>query len=89
MYYIKVAYYIIFSLIICYHLISLYLLHKFSNKKIQILEVLPEFLIKWLKEIEIMSTTKANIKEFKTISYMEITIYLTLMIITIIITNLF
>jgi hypothetical protein len=44
-YYIKVAYYIIFSLIICYHLLNLYLLHKFSNKKIKILEVLPEFVI--------------------------------------------
>jgi hypothetical protein len=36
-----------------------------------------------------MSTTKAEIKELKTNSYLEITVYLTLMIITIIITNLF
>jgi len=88
-FYIKVAYYIIFSLIICYYLLSIYLLHKFSNKNIKILEVLPEFLIKWLKEIENMSTTKADIKEFKTNSYLQITVYLLLMIITIIATILF
>jgi len=66
MYYIKVAYYIIFSLIISYHLLNLYLLHKFSTKQIKILEVLPEFVINRLKEVEMMSTTKAEIKEFKT-----------------------
>lgn len=36
-----------------------------------------------------LTTTKADRKEFKTNSYMEITVYLLLMIITIIITNLF
>ena len=35
-----------------------------------------------------MSTTKAGIKAFKTNCYLEITVYLTLMIITIIVTNL-
>ena len=40
------AYYVILSLVIFYHLLSLYLLHKFLNKNIKILEVLPEFLIK-------------------------------------------
>ena len=89
MYYIKVAYYIIFSLIISYHLLNLYLLHKFSTKQIKILEVLPEFVINRLKEVEMMSTTKAEIKEFKTMCYLEITVYLSLMIITIIVTNLF
>lgn len=38
-YYIKVAYYTIFSLIICYDLLNLYLLHKFSNQSIKILDV--------------------------------------------------
>lgn len=45
-FYIKVGYYILFSLIICYYLLSLYLLHKFSKKNMKILDVLPEFLIK-------------------------------------------
>jgi hypothetical protein len=88
-FYIKVAYYILFSLIICYHLLSLYLLHKFSKKNMKILEVWPEFLIKRLKEIEMMSTTKAEIKEFKTNCYMEISVYLILMTITIIVAILF
>ena len=38
-YYIKVAYYTIFSLRICYNLLNLYLLHKFSNQSIKILDV--------------------------------------------------
>ena len=88
-YYIKVAYYSIFSLRICYNLLNLYLLHKFSNKSIKILEVLPEFLIKRLKEIETMSKTKAGIKEFKTSFYLDISVFLILMSITIIITYLF
>ena len=88
-YYIKVAYYIICSLIIFYHLLCLYLLHKIVNKNLKILEVLPEFVKKWIKWIEMLTTTKADRKEFKTNSYMEITVYLLLMIITIIITNLF
>lgn len=45
-YYIKVAYYIICSLIIFYHLLCLYLLHKIVNKNLKILEVLPEFVKK-------------------------------------------
>ena len=81
----KIAICILCSLIICYHLLNLYLLHKFSNKKIKILEILPEFLINLLKEIELMSTTRAEIKEFKTTCYIKITIYLTLLILTIII----
>ena len=88
-FYIKVAYYILFSLIICYHLLRLYLLHKFINKKMKISEILPEFLIKWLKDIEMMTTTKAEIKEFKTNCYMEISVYLILMTITIIVGILF
>ena len=88
-YYIKVAYYTIFSLRICYNLLNLYLLHKFSNKNIKISEVLPEYLIKRLKEIEIMSKTKPGIAEFKSTCYLDINIYLILMSITIIITYLF
>jgi hypothetical protein len=84
-FYIKVAYYTIFSLRICYNLLNIYLLHKFINKSIKILEVLPEYLIKRLKEIEMMSTTKAEIKEFKTNCYLDICVYLILMTITIIV----
>jgi hypothetical protein len=49
-YFLKLGYCIIISLVISYHLLSLYLLHQFSNKKkkkkkIKILEVLPDFVI--------------------------------------------
>lgn len=88
-YYIKVAYYTIFSLRILYNLLILYLLHRFSNQSIKILDVLPEFLIQRLKDIEMMSKTKAGIKEFKTTLYLDISVYLILMCIVIIITYLF
>lgn len=40
-FYIRVGYYTLFSLIICYHLLCLYFLHKFSKKNMKILDVLP------------------------------------------------
>jgi hypothetical protein len=87
-YFLKLIFYILFSLIISYHLLSLYLLQKFSNKNIKISEVLPEFWINWLKIIELFSSSKAGIRAFKTNCYYEITVYLILMIVTAIITNL-
>jgi hypothetical protein len=38
-YYIKVAFYTIYSLRICYNLLNLYLLQKFSNQSIKILDI--------------------------------------------------
>ena len=88
-YYIKVACYTIYSLRICYNLLNLYLLHKFINKSMKISEILPEFLIKRLKEIETMSSSKPGIEEFKTNCYLDIYVYLILMSIIIIINYLF
>lgn len=88
-YYIKVAYFTIFSLRICYNLLNLYLLHKFSTKSIKILDIWPEFIIKELKNLETMSKTKPGIKEFKTSFYLDILVYLILMCIGIIIICLF
>ena len=69
---------IIYSLVmINYHLLNLYLIHKFSTKNIKIPEVLPNFLKNWLKEFYIMSSTKKNIKTFSKNSYIEISIYFT------------
>ena len=84
-YYIKVACYTIYSLRICYNLLNIYLLHKFINKSIKILEVLPEYLIQRLKEIETVSTSKPGIEEFKTNCYLDIYVYLILMTIIIIV----
>lgn len=84
-FYFKVAYYTIFSLRICYNLLNIYLLHKFSNKSIKILEVWPKFLINWLEDIEMMSKTKPGREEFKTRCYLDIYVYLILMTIVIIV----
>jgi hypothetical protein len=80
LYHMKLFYYISCSLIISHNLLSLYLIHKFSNNKIKISEALPDFLINWLKIIENMGSSKAGIKEFKSTCYIDITIYLTLLI---------
>ena len=50
-------------------------------------EILPEFLINWLKGIEFMSTTVPSIKEFKPESYIQLTIYSILLILVIIMIN--
>jgi hypothetical protein len=82
----KIVYYISCSLVISYHLLSLYLLHKFSTKNIKISAVFPEFVINWLKGIELMSSSTPGIKEFKTNCYMEITVYIIILIVTVLIT---
>ena len=82
----KIVYYISCSLVIYYHLLSLYLLHKFSTKNIKISAVFPEFVINWLKGIELMSSSTPGIKEFKTNCYMEITVYIIILIVTVLIT---
>lgn len=87
-YILKIISYTLLSLVISFNLLNLYILHRFSTRKIKISEIFPEFIIKWLKEISEMSSNKAGIKEFKTNCYIEITVYITLMLLTIIITNL-
>ena len=79
-FYIKLYFYIGFSVAIFYQLLSIYLLHKFSKKNINIPEVLPDFIINWLKELEIMSSSKEGIKHLKSLIYIEIIVYILLMI---------
>jgi hypothetical protein len=50
--YLKLFIYTSCSLVILYQLINIFLLYKFSNKNVKIPEILPEFLINWLKEFE-------------------------------------
>nr|YP_009912209.1 hypothetical protein [Phallus echinovolvatus]QLD96646.1 hypothetical protein [Phallus echinovolvatus] len=79
--------YISFLLTMSYQLLNLYIIHKFSTRKVNISEVWPDFFINWLKEFEVMASTKESIKEFKKICYIEISIYIGLMVIFIIIFN--
>jgi hypothetical protein len=81
MYYLKIFSYFSCSLAIIFQLINLYLLHKFSNKNIKISEVLPDFIIKWMKEFEVLSSSKVTIIEFKKDCYIHLCIYIVLVII--------
>lgn len=67
------------SLVIIFDLLNLYLLHKFASQKVVISPVLPDFMINWLKEFEVLSSTKLDIKEFKKECYINISIYLVIM----------
>ena len=80
LYYIKIFSYISGSLAIIYQLFNLYLLYKFSNKNINISEILPNFIINWLKEFEVICSSKESINEFKNICYIQILIYILILI---------
>ena len=80
-YYIKIYLYVSCSLVIIYQLSNLYLLHKFSKQNVQIPKVLPEFIINWLNEFNVISSSVESIKEFKKTYYKEISLYLLIIII--------
>ena len=73
------------SLVIIYQLVNLYLIHKFSKKDTIIPEILPEFVINWLKEFEILKTSKISVKEFKNMCYIQICIYLAIIVLILLI----
>ena len=63
-------------LMITYLLLNLFLLHKFSSGNIKIPEILPQFIINWLKEFEVVSQSKISIQSFKETIYINMVIYL-------------
>jgi hypothetical protein len=81
-FYLRLIVYTISILSITFQLLNLYFLHKFNNCNGQskISEVLPNFIIKWLKGIEIMSTTKEGIQSLKENCYIEISLYIVIII---------
>ena len=80
--YITCIYCIVASLLlVIYYLVKLYLIHKFSTTNVKISEVFPDFFIKWLKEFEVLSSNKISIKEFKKENYINISIYVVIIII--------
>jgi hypothetical protein len=81
-YYLKIYIYILTSLFTIYQLVNLYLIYKFMNNNIKIPELLPEFLINWLKEYEVFKSSKTGIKEYKNMCYTQISIYLVIVLIT-------
>ena len=80
--YLKISSYLLSTLAIFFELFSLYLLHKFSTKKVNIPDVFPNFIINWLKEFELLGSSKESIIEFKYNSYIHICISLSIIIIT-------
>ena len=68
------------SLIIIYFFINLYLLHKFYRKNVKIPDILPNFLLSWLKEFAVLSSSDAGFKETKNHYYLNIFIYVFILI---------
>lgn len=87
LYYLKIINYIFCSFGIGFQLLNIYLIHKFSTKNINIPEVFPEFIINWLKSIEVLSSNKVSLKDFKYGCYIEICIYTIICIIFTLITQ--
>lgn len=65
---------IIFMLSSIFNLIMLHVFVKSqrNNKKVNIPEVLPDFIINWLKDFEVISKTRGGTEYFKNEYYMEI-----------------
>lgn len=66
--------------LILYFVLSLYIVHLFAKKKdtgvmIYISKTLPDFIIKYLEELECYSENVIAIKEFKRMYYIQIVIY--------------
>jgi hypothetical protein len=81
-YYLKIYIYILTSLFIIYQLVNLYLIYRFINNNIKIPEALPDFVKNWLKEYEVLRSSKTGIKEYKNMCYTQISIYLVMILIT-------
>ena len=72
--------YVFSILVIFYEILQLYLVHVFSTRKVKISQVLPDFIINWLKGLKISCSNSVGIQEFKKSSYIEISIYLIIII---------
>jgi hypothetical protein len=83
--FLKKLVFVYFFLVGGYQLLNLYLVHKFASKNVKIPEVFPDFWINWLKEFEVIVLSEESIKEFKKICYIELVIYLIMIIIFILI----
>lgn len=71
---------------ISYEIINLFCLYKFSKKSIEISEMLPNFLINHLKQLEMISQEKTNLQFYrKNYIYFHIFMYIGILILTLII----
>lgn len=73
------------SVVIIYILLDLYLLHKFSTSNFKIPEILPQFIINWLRDIEGTASSKVSLDVAKETNYIHLLIYIiSIIIVTII-----
>ena len=75
-YYLKIYFIFACSFLIVFHLIILLILQLFIKKSLTISEILPDFLINWLKDFEYISSDPESIKDFKKSSYRLVGIYI-------------
>jgi hypothetical protein len=85
--FLKKLVFVYFFLVGGFQLLNLYLVHKFASKIVKLPVVFPDFFINWLKEFEVIVLSEESIKEFKKICYIELVIYLIMMVIFILIFN--
>ena len=64
------------SLAISYFLLHLYLLQKFYKAKVNIPEILPQFIIDWLEGIKILASNEVGFKTNKETVYLNLIVYI-------------
>lgn len=84
--YIRIYTYLVGAIAILFELLELLLIYLFSKKYFTISEFLPNFIINWLKGLDILSKNIALVKSIKDSSYKHIVIYIIMIIIVIFIT---
>lgn len=76
-FYLKLFAYFSCSLIILYHLLNYYFLQKFfKNNNINISQILPNFIVNWLNDLKKISFNNESYHYFKKDVYIQIIIYL-------------
>lgn len=81
MFYFKLFIIIVSLIPIIYNLINLFVLHLFiTNKDMKISVLLPKFVVKWLESIKIFSDCDISISAFKEDSYLDMSIYIVLLL---------
>jgi len=63
------------SLVLFNILLHLYLIYKLANKNVYIPHILPKFIKKWLLELQLLVSTPAGVKAFKTLYYQQLWLY--------------
>jgi hypothetical protein len=84
-FYYKIICIILPSLMLSYNLLTLIILFKYykNRDKINIPEIYPDFIIRWLNFIAVFSESEAGFKALKDMCYKEIVVYILVLIVSI------